>query len=466
MKALSTELDQTTPQTTNRKIFRAATVIAICACVAKLTSTAKELVVANQFGRSDALDAFLIAFLLPSFVVNLVAGSFNAALIPTFIQVREREGHQAAQRLFSSVMIWSLSLLGGIAILLGLLAPYYLPLVGSGFSPDKLRLTRQLLYVLLPFVVLTGLVVNWGAVLNAGERFALPAISLMLTPVVIMVLLLLAGRRWGVFPLALGTVMGAVAEATFLGWTLKKRGVSLKAAWHGLDHNMRQVVAQYVPMVAAAFLMGSTSLIDQSMAAMLKPGSVAALNYGTKVISVVLAIGSSPLATAVLPYFSRMVAQQDWAGCRHTLKTYSALIFLVTVPITIGLVLFSHPLVRILFERGAFTGKDTAIVSSVLVMYSIQIPFYAGGMLLVRFLASLKRNYLLMYGAILSLTLDIILNLVLMKFLGVSGIALSTSIVHVASFLFLGFWAIRLINEETLAGSKLAPQSHARGCRR
>ena len=116
--------------------------------------------------------------------------------------------------------------------------------------------------------------------------------------------------------------------------------------------------------------MGSTELVDQSMAAMLAPGSVAALNYARKIITVFIVIGATPLGTAALPYFSQMVANQDWRGCRHTLRVYAQSIVLVTVPITLGLVLFSHPLIRILYQRGAFTPADTAVVSRVQALLS------------------------------------------------------------------------------------------------
>jgi len=169
MKLTSLQPQAPASLSSGRKIFNAAVSVAVCSAIAGLASTAKELVVARWFGRGDALDAFLIAFLLPSFLVNLVAGSFNAAVIPTFIQVRDREGDEAAQRLFSGVMVVSLGLLVGVSVLAGILAPYYLPLLGSGFSPVKLMLTRRLLYALLPFIALSGLAVTWTAVLNAGE---------------------------------------------------------------------------------------------------------------------------------------------------------------------------------------------------------------------------------------------------------------------------------------------------------
>jgi putative peptidoglycan lipid II flippase len=402
--------------------------------VARLVSTAKELAVAGWFGRRPEVDAFLIAFLAPSIIVNLLAGSLNAALIPTFVQVWEREGREAAQRLLSNVTVCSLVLLAGITVLMGGLARYYVPLLGSGFSSDKLLLTRHLVYVLMPFVVLGGLEVNWIAILNARERFALPALLPALSPVVVVLFLFSAGRVWGIYALAGGIVGGQAIETAMLAQAVRLSGLRLSLGWHGMDPATRQVVRQYLPMLAGSLLMTSTTLVDQVMAAMLAGGSVAALNYATKVVSAILSIGSVALSTALLPYFSRMTADEDWAACRHTLGTYSRLILLLTLPLTAALILLSQPLVRILFERGAFTAADTDVVSRVQTFLALQIPFYALGVMGVRLISALQKNYLLMVVAALNTLLNLILNYILMKFMGVAGIALSTSMVYVASF--------------------------------
>jgi len=433
MQPTSSRSQTIPPLTPGRKILNAAASVAACSAVAGLASTAKELAVARWFGRGDALDAFLIAYLLPSFLVTLIAGSFNAAMIPTFIEVRQREGKEAAQRLFSGVMVLSLALLVGVSVLVGVLAPYFLPLLGSGFGPAKLMLTRHLLYALLPFIALSGLAVAWTAVLNAGEHFGLPALSAVLTPLSIIAFLVLLGNVWGIYTLAVGTVAGVCLQASVLGWMLKVRGARLEPRWYGLEPSLRKVVGQYAPMLAGALLMGSTELVDQSMAAMLEPGSVAALNYARKIVSIFIVIGATPLGTAALPYFSQMVASRDWSGCRHTLKVYSRAIVLLTVPITAGLVVLSHPLIRIVFQRGAFTAVDTGVVSRVQALLSLQIPFYFLAQLGVRLISALKKNWVLMAIAGVNMVVNVVFNLILMRYLGVAGIALSTSFVYLVS---------------------------------
>jgi putative peptidoglycan lipid II flippase len=121
---------------------------------------------------------------------------------------------------------------------------------------------------------------------------------------------------------------------------------------------------------------------------------------------------------------------------------------------------FSKPLVRALFQRGAFTATDTDLVSQVQVCYLIQIPFYVAGLLFVQFLSSIRRNHVLMYGSALNLVLDVVLNLVLMKVWGIAGIALSTSIVYVVSFAFLSTCSLRaLAHQRRFTGPVAQPQN-------
>jgi putative peptidoglycan lipid II flippase len=191
------------------------------------------------------------------------------------------------------------------------------------------------------------------------------------------------------------------------------------------------------------------------MAAMLPPGSVAALGYARKIVNVSVVVGAIPLGAATLPYFSDMVAKGAWESCRHTLRTYTGLIFLVTVPVTAGMVVFARPLVRILFQRGAFTAYDTAVVSHAEAWLALQVPFYLVGNMAVRLISALKRNGVLMIIAAVNTILNAVLNWVLMRRYGVAGIALSTSIVYVVScvLVFVSLYVLMGNKSAHFAGS-------------
>jgi putative peptidoglycan lipid II flippase len=429
----------------NTRIFAVILTVGGLTVLVKVAAAIKELIVAYQFGTSDALDAFLIAYLLPGFAVTLIAGSLQAALMPTYIQVREHQGHKAAQGLLSSVIVWSTGLLIGASVILALIAPYILPLVASGFSPEKLALTTSLYYALLPCLIFSGLAITWSGILNAQDRFALAAAVPIVTPVIIVVMLLILSKHLGIYALVVGTVAGLLLEAALLAWWLGRQGILVLPRWGGVTPAVRQVWKQYVPMIAGSFLMGSTSLVEQSMAAMLGSGSVSALAYGSKVTTLLLGIGSVAVSTAVLPHFSRMVARREWNSVRHTLITYARLIMIITLPLMFVLIYFSEPLVRVLFQRGAFTEMDTQLVAWVQSLYLLQIPVFVLGMLLVRLISALQANRILMWGAVINLSLSIIGNYFLMKWLGVAGIALSTSLMYFLSTSFLLVMALRLM---------------------
>jgi len=413
--------------------------------VVNLAATVKELVVARQFGTGDTMDALLIAFLLPSYAVNVLAGSCSTALVPTFVQVRENEGQEKAQQLLSGVIIWNTAVLAAVSVLLALTGSFILPILGSGFSITKVALSRSLFFVFLPILLISGLKMTWAAILNACDRFALVALSPIMIPLATIAMLLLVGRTWGIYALAVGTLAGYLIEAALLAWGLKGNGFCLIPRWHGLDHALRKVINQYIPVVAGAFLMCGTMLVDQSMAAMLGTGSVATLNYGGKVVTLILGIGSVSLSTAVFPHFSHMVAVYDWAGIRHTLKTYTYLILLVTIPLTLTLVYFSEPLVHLLFERGAFTSMDTWRVSQVQALFLLQVPVYFLGILIVRLISSLNMNRVLMETAVINLLCKIAFNYLLMQRLGAAGIALSTTLMYVVSLIYFSLMLCRKI---------------------
>ncbi|MCL1467420.1 murein biosynthesis integral membrane protein MurJ [Argonema galeatum] len=426
---------------TNRQILAATLTVGIGLGFAKLVSILKELVVAWNFGISDSLDAFLMAFVLPSFISNVIAGSFNAALIPTYIQVREKEGKEAAQKLFSGAIIWSCGLLAITSLVMLTTAPLYLPKIASGFDHEKLDLTYKLLWMLAPSIMFSGILTVWAAVLNAGERFALAAVAETLTPAMTILFLLLF-HSWDIFSLAAGLVAGQLLEMIVIGIALHRQNISLIPKWYGFDENLREVTGQYTPMIAGAFLMSSCSLVDQSMAAMLAPGSLAALLYGKRLVLLPITLASTALSTAVIPYFSKMIVHKDWKSVDHTLGHYLRLIFFVTVPMTLLFMALSEPIIHLLFQRGSFNASDTHIVSEIQICFALQIPFYIANILVVRLVSAMKMNHLLMQVSGLNLIVNIACNYLFMQWMGIKGIALSTSVVYMFCFSYM------LINAE------------------
>ena len=216
----------------------------------------------------------------------------------------------------------------------------------------------------------------------------------------------------------------------------------------GFDPDMRIIIKQFLPVVAGTIIMGSTDIVDKGMAAALVPGSVASLNYGNKIIAAVLTLATTAIGTAVLPYFSRMVAEREWKDIRGTIKFYLSIIFALGIPAAFVIYGISETIVQIVFERGSFTSQDTAVVAPVQALFAFQIPFYVASIVVVRLISSLRANHILMWGTIINLAANIALNVIFINYMGLKGIALSTSCVYFISFIFLFYFANKLILQE------------------
>jgi putative peptidoglycan lipid II flippase len=429
----------------NRSIFRAAVSVAVAGVIVKLLATFKEIAVASVYGRSDAMDAFLAAVLIPNLLVNLISESMNQALVPTLVRVREQEGRDRAQQLLSSSMLWMCLLLGASCAVMALAARGFFPLIASHFPPAKLELAVRLFYALLPMVLITGIATNCTAVLNTLDRFALPALAPTVISISVLFGALLLGGRFGIWAMVYSTLAGSLLHAVIVAGMMQARGYRFRLRWHGMNQATREVAGQYGPVLLSSVVASGGLLVDQAMAAMLIAGSVSALVYANRFVSVVLTLLAGAVSTAIVPYFSRMIAHRDWAACRHTLRTWVRLTALASAPIAVLLIAGARPLVRIALQHGQFGPRDTSVVASVLAMYAIQIPFFVTSRVYYRFLVAMRRTDLILYCGILNLGLDIVLNLVLMRWFGVAGIALATSLWTVSTFFYLWYWSRKLL---------------------
>jgi len=429
----------------NRAILRAAMSVGAAGIFVKILATFKEVAVASIYGRSNAMDAFLAAALIPSLLVNLISESMNQALVPTLVRVREQEGRERAQQLLSSSMLWVCLLLAAASAVMALAARGFFPLIASHFAPAKLTLAVHLFYGLLPIVLITGIATNCTAVLNTVDRFAIPALAPMAISIAIIFGALFYGGRFGIWAMVWSTLIGSLLHAVLVAWMMHRRGYRFHLRWHGMDEPIREVTGQYGPVLLSSVVSSGGLLVDQAMAAMLVAGSVSALVYANRFVSVVLTLLAGAISTAIVPYLSRMIAFHDWNGCRHTLRTWVRLTALVSVPITGLLIAGSRPLVRLALQHGQFGPRDTAVVASVLSMYVIQIPFFVVSRVYYRFVVAMRRTDLILYCGILNLGLDIVLNIVLMRWFGVAGIALATSLWTVSTFFYLWYWSRKLL---------------------
>jgi putative peptidoglycan lipid II flippase len=420
------------------RVFGDAATVGALTSAAKLAGAVKVMVTARFFGTSDALDAFLIAFLLPSFISDVVAGSFTPSLVPLLVRTQAVGGLDAAHRLIRGALAFALGGMLAAAVGLALTGRWLLPLAGSSFSAEKLHLATALFLGLLIWLPMSACIATWRAVLNANRSFALAAIAPLTTPLLMMLLLYAFAHRYGVAVLCLGTVGGGAIECLLLAGAVRRMGYPIGPAlqnWKSPD--LASLRRQYLPLAASAIISSACVVVDQSVAGRLGPGKVSALVYGNKLAAVLLAVAASAVSTAVLPAFSRLAAARDWKGLRHSLLLYCGAVTLLMTPLTAVLIVFSGPLVRAFFQHGAFEASAARLVAEVQRFAMLQVPIAILLAIATRLTSALSANRLLVWMGAAALIADVILDVVFSRWLGVAGIALASPAVAAVSLCVL-----------------------------
>ena len=411
--------------------------IGMLTLVVKLVAFGKDLVVAHQFGTSDEMDAFLIAFLIPSLIPMVFAQSIPIALLPAYTQVRDSDGTEAANRL-AVQSIW----LYGLGLLIVMVATYLardgiIAVLASKFSAEKKALTANLFTHLLPFGFLYGLSFGLVTWLQAHKRFVLTSLTPALMPLCTLGFMLVAGPVLGVWSFVYGTTVGSALLLGILWWTAHRDGLRGFGRLGSLNPATLRVGRESLSLLAGGMLLCGLPVLDQVMAGWLAPGSVAVLSYSEKICSVALSLIAGSVAQGLYPYFAEQVSRGDWAGLKSTTWRYSWLIIGGSVPVVLAFWWLAPWMVQHLFERGAFDLSDTERVADVLRFHALQIPFYVAAVLASRVILALRVGSFLFYTSLMNLALNFVLNLLFMPSLGVAGLALATAGVYLASAVML-----------------------------
>jgi putative peptidoglycan lipid II flippase len=426
----------------HRRILLTAALFSAATILVKLVAFAKDLLVADRLGAADELEAYLLALVVPWFAVVVLAQAFGSALLPTYVQVAQRQGAATARRLAGGSLAGAIVILTLIALVLSAVAPLVFPWLAIGFDSDKMRLTLALFYLMVAVVLFGGASAVLGALLNAEDRFAATALAPLAVPLCTIGVFWWYQDRLGVHALAAGTLLGFAVECVILAVAVARRRLVEWPRTAALDANLSIVVAHLWPLTAGAVLMSGSTVVDQAMAASLGSGNVSVLTYGNKVVALALSIVALSLSRALFPRFARLVADGQWPQLRATLDRYALVVLVASIPCVVLLAVASEPIVRLLFERGAFTAEVTTAVSRVQVYLALQIPFFVLNMIGLRALSALGANAAVLRISALSLVVNIIGDYVLMQWLGVDGIALSTSLVYLLAAA-VTWWATR-----------------------
>ncbi len=404
--------------------------------MSRILGLVREQVMAYLFGAGNAVDAFNVAFRIPNLVRDLFAeGAMSAAFIPTFTRYLGM-GRPAAWRLGSNV-VNALVLVTGTLVVIGIVmaAPLVGVLAGDyARVPGKFELTVDLTRVMLPFLTLAALGAACMGMLNALDRYAVPALAPAVFNVASILVTLMAVPllAWLGIPtihaMALGVIAGGLGQVLMQWPALRNEGYRHRAVLDPREPGLQQVLMLMGPGTLGLAATQINVFVNTWLATGEGTGAVSWLSYAFRLMYLPLGIFGVSIATASLPSIARRAAADDLAGMRSTVASGVAMMLTLNVPATIGLIVLAHPIVALLFERGQFTPADTAATAAALVYYAIGLAGYSVVKIASPTFYALGESRTPVAVSVASVLTNVVLNVLLVRELGYRGLALGTSI--------------------------------------
>lgn len=419
--------------------------------VSRVLGLGRDMLVTAVFGVEALASAFYTAFTLPNLFRRLLGeGALTAAFVPTLneeLKARQREG---AFALVNQVASWLFVVSGSVvAVSMGLLwlAPR---LAGSamawGVAVETVRRwieAADLGIILFPYLVCVSLAAVTSAALQSLNRFLEPALSPIWLNLAM--ISLLAGGAYGGWAATSAGAMLWLCAGALLGGVLQMLVPAVALAQEGwrprfdlsVSDPLRQIVRLMGPTLFGSAIYLINISVSRFVGLSLNESAVAILNLSTRLMELPIGVFTMAVSTVIFPLISQQAAAGDWERLATSYRKGMRLILVINVPAAVGLVVLATPIIRVLFERGAFEAGDTAAMRPVLVVFALALPFLSFVTIVLRAFYAQKDTATPVRAAALSFAVNLVLSLVLMGPWGTIGLAVASNLAIVVQAVYL-----------------------------
>ncbi|MFT3780422.1 MAG: murein biosynthesis integral membrane protein MurJ [Nibricoccus sp.] len=431
------------------KNLKNISVVASATMISRVLGLVRETLTAAVFGTSALASAYATAFQLPNLFRRLLAeGGMTAAFIPTLTEETEKRQRAGAFALISQVASWLLVASGavvGLSILL-LSQQNFIASAGRSFGAEPETIGRWLLaaklaVILFPYLVFVCLAAAFSAALQTFNRFLEPALSPIWLNVAMIGFLAtgayitqvdLLKMKW----FCAGVLLGGFLQMAVPAWALTREGwrPRFDLSW---SEPVRAVVRLMGPTVlgSAVYLINMT--VSRFVGLSLSDATVSVLNYAQRLMELPIGVFAVAVSTVVFPLITRHAARGDMEEMGDAYRKGMRLILIINVPAAAGLAALAEPVIRLLFQHGAFHASDTRLMVPVLIVYAWGLPFFSFVNLALRAFYAQKDTRTPVRAAVLSFFINLALSLALMGPLSTVGLALAGNVAIVVQAWYL-----------------------------
>ncbi len=420
----------------NRILARNIGSMGIAVLISRIFGLVRDVIMTAVFGTSWVADSFQVGYQIPNLLRKLFGeGALSSAFVPVYNEIGIKEGRER-QINFALNIISILSLALLFICLVGVLAaPLIVRILAPGFDSMRYELTVKLTRLMFPYLYLIGFSSTVIAILNSHDRFFIPGLSSaflnigMIGAIIIYTLFNpTSSLEEKVMAAAGGVLIGGVLQTIINLPLLGKLGYKIKPGINFKDKSVSVVGRLFIPGMIGLAIRQINLAADLIIASFLPAGSIAALNYGNRLMQLPLGIIGISAGVAVLPLFSRYSAEKNWQELAKSFRFSLVTVYFLMLPITAIIIALGDDIIRVIFLRGAFDQHSLMMTNSALIFYSLGLVYYSLNRQLIPLFYAQQNTKTPVKISAFIIVLNIILNIILMQWLQHGGLALATSI--------------------------------------
>ena len=410
------------------KIAKATIGLMIVTIISKVLGFGRELVLAGVYGVSAYSDAYLVALNIPIIIFESIGLSVATTFIPLYYENEKNGGKLLANKFTNNIYNIIFIITIAISLIIFLFADEVVRIFAVGFEGETFKIAVDFTKILIFGIIFIAMSNITRAFLNANGNFTISNLMMGIPYNIIVIITIILSSKTNPYLLAYGTLIGIASKFIFQIPYTKKYEYRYKFKIDIKDESLKKMIWLVAPVFIGVAVNQINAIIDRSVASTLVEGSISALNYSNRLNQFVMALFIASIASVIYPTLAKYSINENIDKFKNSVVSSINIVTIIVIPISVGAIVLAQPIVRVLFERGAFDEIATKMTSSAFVYYSIGMIAFGLRDILNKVFYSLQDTKTPMINGAFAMVINIILNFILVKFMNHNGLALATSI--------------------------------------
>ncbi|MFY2158384.1 murein biosynthesis integral membrane protein MurJ [Cytobacillus firmus] len=415
--------------------------VMVVTVISKLFGFGRELVLSYHYGASSISDAYLVAMTIPGTIFAFFGVAIATTFIPVYSKILKESGKETADGFSNSLINVVLVIVTILVIICSIYTEEIVMAFASGFKGETLKTAIVFTRISLYAMYFSGLISIYTSYLQIKNIFIIPAITGISLSVLTIISIILSSK-YNILFLPVGTLIATGSQLLLMLPFLYKTGYRYSLKTNINNQYLKNMLNLSIPVMLGVSVNQINILVDRTIASQIITGGISALNYANKINLLIQGIFIMSLVSIMYPMITKIYSENNIEKLKKVICNVINNINIMVLPATIGAMIFAEPLIRFLFGRGSFDQSDVILTSSALFYYSLGMFGFGLREVLSRAFYSMHDTKTPMINAAVGVILNIVLNIILSKYLGVAGLALATSISAIFTVMLL-FWSLR-----------------------